>query len=78
VGYKDGKEKVFTYQFAGESESGIVPTPATQVFGDPSNWRCLFVSKLADVVLVPGEWHSAANHSSSQTCIDEVAEEISY
>jgi hypothetical protein len=66
LGWKNGKEKVLLYQFAGGSKHGLEPP------GSPNNWRCLFVGSLTKVRVIDGDWYTASNHSRPQTCIDDV------
>jgi hypothetical protein len=75
VGYKNGREKALFYQFGGGSSTGIIP-PGDQTHGPNGNWRCVFLDELHSVEVVDGPWHTAANHSRDQTCIDDVVEEI--
>jgi hypothetical protein len=58
--------RVLCYQYGGDSETGLQPV------GDPDNWRCLAVENLSQVELLDGPWHTAANYSRPQTCIEEV------
>lgn len=72
LGHKNGNEQALFYQFGGESSKGtIVP-------GDLANWRCLRVSELSDLSVHSGEWFSADNHGTAQTCVGEIDVEISY
>jgi hypothetical protein len=72
IGLKNGREQAFFYQFGGTSRSGqIVP-------GSPSNWRCIPVDDLSDLTTRPGSWHSCNNHSTKQTCVDDVDVEVSF
>ncbi|HEX3864268.1 MAG TPA: hypothetical protein VHY35_21505 [Stellaceae bacterium] len=63
LGHSNGEEKALTYQFAGESSSGL-----------PSGgeWRCLFLSKVSVVQLRDGAWHMGASHSQPQGCVATV------
>ncbi|MCK4905757.1 hypothetical protein KAS42_05935 [bacterium] len=70
LGIKEGLEKCLFYQFAGESSSRQI------IQGSSDNWRCIFVSELTDVSIRDGEWHTASNHSRSQTCIDDIDVEV--
>jgi hypothetical protein len=66
IGTKNGREQALFYQFGGTSSSGkIVP-------GSTNNWRCLTISELTNISVRHGDWHTANNHSQSQTCIDIV------
>ena len=58
-----GREQALFYQFRGESDHGLGPD------GSSSNWRCIPTDNLIDVSIISGEWHTAANHSRSQTCV---------
>ena len=49
LGHTQGQEKSLTFQFGGESKSGL---PAE------GRWHCLFLSKVSDVQLQNGQWHS--------------------
>jgi len=72
IGKKNGKAHCLFYQFAGQSSSGsIVPNSL-------ENWRCIPVDKLKDVVAREGEWNTAGNHSTSQTCVDDVDVEVQF
>lgn len=70
VGTKDGLEKALFYQFAGKSRSGLGAN------GSDQNWRCIFIEELENVSARKGAWHTAANHSRRQTCIDIVDVEV--
>jgi hypothetical protein len=50
LGHSQGQEKPLTYQFGGESESGL------PLRGD---WKCLFLAKVSNVPLRDGTWHAA-------------------
>ena len=62
----EGDIRVLCYQYAGESGSGL------RAAGSPANWRCVALEKLSRVELLDGAWHTAPNHSRSQTCAAEV------
>ncbi len=66
LGYKDGKEKVLTFQFAGTSKTGL-----------PSlgEWRCFEVAQVGDLQMRDGAWKTA-EHRERQTCIDQVVIEV--
>jgi hypothetical protein len=68
IGKKNGRPQAFLYQFAGESSKGLKRD------GSSANWRCLSVDELSDVSIKKstGEWHTASNYSSVQTCVDEI------
>lgn len=60
---KHGQEAALFYQFGGASEKGLGPP------GSPENWRCLLLAELQVLDLNEGEWHTASDHSSHQTCV---------
>ncbi|HEJ8030778.1 TPA: hypothetical protein ACXI3L_003794 [Serratia marcescens] len=71
IGTKNGREQALFYQFGGHSSSGtIVP-------GSPSNWRCLPIDGLSRISVRNGTWHTAGNHSRTQSCIDWIDIEVS-
>ena len=63
LGHSNGKEKALTYQFRGESETGIPPG------GD---WRCLWLSDVSNVQLRDGRWHTGSSHKQPQGCVEIV------
>jgi hypothetical protein len=63
LGHTRGQEKALTYQFDGDSRSGLPPG---------GEWRCLFLSKVSDVQLRNGPWHSGASHNQPQGCVEVV------
>jgi hypothetical protein len=70
IGQKNGREQALFYQFGGTSNSGpIVP-------GAANNWRCIPLDGLSQVSTRPGPWHTAANHSQAQTCVDQIDLEV--
>lgn len=70
IGLKAGKVNVLVYQFAGYTSKG-------PVVGDgPSNWRCLDGSKITELEIVDGEWHTFSNHSQPSTCIDTMIAQV--
>ncbi len=72
LGWKGNKQQCLFYQFGGDSSSGaIVP-------GSDRNWRCLPLDKLENVMIQNGAWHTASNHNSRQTCVDQVDIEASF
>lgn len=72
LGRKNGRIQGLFYQFAGTSRSGLAPD------GSASNWRCIPIDKLSDVQLRDGAWHTAANHSRAQTCVDQIDVEVEF
>lgn len=70
IGTKGGREQALFYQFGGTSSSGaIVPN-------SPKNWRCLPIEGLSGVSTRPGQWHTGANHSRPQACVDNIDVEV--
>lgn len=67
IGYKNGREQVLNFQFAGESSTELPPG---------GEWRCMPVQGLSNVAVREGVWHTATNHSRPQTCVDEVVTEV--
>lgn len=63
LGHSQGQEKALTYQFGGQSSSGL------RLQGE---WRCLWLSKVTDVQLRDGLWYAGASHSRPQGCVDAV------
>ena len=63
LGHSGGEEKALTYQFGGESKSGLPPK---------GEWRCLWLSKVTDVGLQDGAWHAGYSHSQPQGCVEIV------
>jgi hypothetical protein len=63
LGHSQGEEKALTYQFGGESRTGL---PAG------GEWRCLFLSKASDVQLRDGPWFAGVSHARPQGCVEVV------
>ena len=66
LGHKHGQETALTYQFAGQSASGLPPD---------GEWRCLFLAQVQSAQLRDGAWHSRP-HTEPQTCVDIVDIEV--
>ena len=66
LGTKAGDPHVLGYQFGGTSHRALAPE------GSPENWRCLRVSELTEVKVLPGKWHAPHIGRSFQHCIDQV------
>jgi hypothetical protein len=60
---KQGNEKALTFQFAGESDSGLP---------HGGDWRCLFLTDITDTQLRDGPWHAGKSHQRPQSCVDVV------
>jgi hypothetical protein len=60
---RNGQEVALVYQFGGGSKSGL-----------PSGgeWKCLWLSRVHDVRLRDGPWHSGSSHARRQTCVQIV------
>ncbi|MEA2738389.1 MAG: hypothetical protein QOH05_1696 [Acetobacteraceae bacterium] len=63
LGHSSGEEKALTFQFGGTSNSGLPPG---------GEWRCLWLSKVSEVQLLEGPWHTGANHTRPQGCVQTV------
>jgi hypothetical protein len=63
LGHKQGQEKALTYQFGGESRSGLPPK---------GEWRCLWLSKVKKAELRDGPWHTGNAHTKLQGCVESV------
>jgi predicted DNA-binding transcriptional regulator YafY len=69
LGYKDGREKVLSFQFAGSSSRGLPPQ---------GQWRCMFLDEVTNVRIREGEWRTGTGHSQTQTCVDDVDVEVRF
>jgi hypothetical protein len=63
LGHSKGKEKALTYQFGGQSRSGLPPG---------GEWRCLWLDRVSNVELRDGLWHTGKAHKQPQGCVDVV------
>jgi uncharacterized protein (DUF4415 family) len=63
LGHSRGQEKALTYQFGGESEKGLPPG---------GQWRCLWLSKVGNILLRNGPWHAGDHHNQPQGCVEIV------
>ncbi|HMA72247.1 MAG TPA: hypothetical protein VKP67_12270 [Xanthobacteraceae bacterium] len=63
LGHSQGQEKALTYQFGGQSKSGL---PAQ------GEWRCLWLSKVTNVRLRDGPWFAGSSHTQPQGCVEIV------
>ena len=63
LGHTDGYEMALTFQFAGDSVSGLPPG---------GEWRCLSLAQVRDAQLRPGPWRTGFRHSKTQVCVDIV------
>ncbi len=63
LGHTKGQEVVLTYQFGGQSKSGLPPG---------GEWRCLWLSKVRNAQLRDGPWHAGSSHTRAQPCVETV------
>jgi len=63
LGRTKDEEVALTYQFGGESKSGLPPG---------GEWRCLTLSKVRKVQLRNGPWHAGSRHTRPQHCVEVV------
>lgn len=66
---RQGGEQVLSFQFAGESSSGL------PLGGE---WRCMPVDGITDAQSREGEWHTSHRHTQPQTCVAEIDVEVPY
>lgn len=60
LGLADGEEMALTFQFAGQSKSGLPPG------GD---WRCLALAEVSDARMRNGPWRTGRSHRRTQSCV---------
>lgn len=70
LGWKNGEEHCLAYQFGGSTGKGPV------VLGAPDNWRCFVVSRLSDLSIHEGDWHTCETHGGVSTCLDRIDVEV--
>lgn len=63
LGHSAGEERALTYQFGGQSSSGLPPE---------GEWRCLSLSKVSKVRLRNGPWFVGSRHTQPQGCVEIV------
>jgi hypothetical protein len=63
LGHSQGEEKALTYQFGGDSRSGLPPN---------GEWRCLWLAKASNVHLRDGPWIAGGSHTQPQGCVENV------
>jgi hypothetical protein len=68
LGKTKGSPYALMYQFGGETKVGLKRD------GSPDNWRCLRLDEISHVAVRKsnGEWHTAANYSAMQNCVNEI------
>ncbi|MBT3071675.1 hypothetical protein KKP04_12460 [Rhodomicrobium sp. Az07] len=69
LGYKDGREKVLSFQFGGGSSKGLP---------HGGQWRCMFLEEITDARAQDGDWYTGTGHSRIQTCVDDVDVEVAF
>ena len=69
IGYKNGQERVLTFQYAGYSSSGLPPD---------GEWRCMFISDISSVEQIDAQWQTGSGHSRPQTCVNDIDSEVDY
>jgi hypothetical protein len=63
LGHSQQEEKALTYQFGGESRSGLPRG---------GEWRCLWLSKVTNARLRDGPWLAGSSHTQPQGCVETV------
>jgi hypothetical protein len=63
LGYKRGEEMALTFQFAGQSASGLP---------SKGEWRCLVLAQVHNAQIRNGPWHAGRRHTVTQACVDTV------
>lgn len=69
LGYTNGREQALTFQFAGQSSSGLPPG---------GEWRCMKLDEVTGAKLRDGPWHTAPDHSRPQTCVKQIDVEVDF
>src|ERR1700760_3647169 len=63
LGHSQGEEKALTYQFGGQSKSGLLRG---------GQGRSLALSRVSNAKLQDGPWRVGSSHSRPQRCVDVV------
>jgi hypothetical protein len=63
LGHSQHQEKVLTYQFGGQSKSGLPRE---------GQWRCLWLAKVSAAQLHDGLWRTGSSHTQPQGCVEIV------
>jgi hypothetical protein len=63
LGHSQPQEKALTYQFGGQSKSGLPPQ---------GEWRCLSLAKVSAAQLRDGPWRTGSSHTQPQGCVEIV------
>lgn len=69
LGYTGGHEQALTFQFAGQSSSGLPPG---------GEWRCMILNEVTHAKIKDGAWHTANTHGRPQTCVKQVDVEVAH
>lgn len=69
LGYTSGREQALTFQFAGQSSSGLPPD---------GEWRCMILDEVKDAKIKDGPWHTANAHGRPQPCVKQVDVEVAH
>src|ERR1700689_4216802 len=67
IGMKSDRPQALFFQFGGTSSRELPPG---------GEWRCIPIDGLDGIVSRAGEWHTAANYSQLQTCVDVIDVEV--
>ena len=60
LGFKDGQEMALTFQFGGQSKSGLPRG---------GEWRCLVLAQVSDARIRDGAWYTGGSHRTTQVCV---------
>jgi predicted DNA-binding transcriptional regulator YafY len=69
LGHTGGRERALSFQFAGQSSSGLPPG---------GQWRCMNLDEISHAELKDGAWHTGPAHTRPQTCVKEVDIEVAH
>ena len=64
IGYRDGEERIFSYQVEGESSKGWIGALPPN-----DRWRCMRIAGLSRVTTQPGEWVTGVNRGPGNACM---------
>lgn len=64
LGWKNGRARVLSYQTAGSTSAGTLPTDQHQ------RWRWMFVDELQDAAITQHRWRTAANYRPQGTGVE--------
>src|SRR5262245_1658911 len=63
IGHTDGAERVFAFQFRGETSTTLPPG---------GEWRCLHLSDVSKAEMRDGPWYSGSRHQRGQTYVVDI------